>query len=56
MDTTRLCCSGRVCEEGLQIEEVTLRSETIFENLISVLCISDSGVGSRRSEKDHSVF
>ena len=37
------CCLGRECE-CLQVEEVTLRSETIFESLIWALCISASGV------------
>ena len=41
--TTRLCYSKGVCE-GLHIEEVTLRSETISESLVWALYISDSEV------------
>ena len=29
-----LCCSEEVWTEGLQVEEVTVRSETVFESLI----------------------
>jgi len=35
---------GWVCPEGLQVEEVTLRSETVSESLVWAHCISDSGV------------
>ena len=40
--------------ESLQVEEATLRSETVFESLIWALCISDSGLC--WTEKDHSIF
>jgi len=48
--TTRFYCSERVCAESLQVE-VTLRSETVTEGLVWVLCISDSGVWSLKSRE-----
>ena len=49
-----LCCSRRVCE-GLQVEEVTLRSETVSESLVWAL--RGSGIqkfGLCRAEKNYS--
>ena len=52
--TIRLWYSGRVCE-GLQVEEVTLRSETVSESLVWAL--RGSGIqkfGLCRAEKNYS--